>query len=305
MIALTGLVALLIGPALVGVILCVVAATRKVEADTGRRTSAPMSLGMVWARVTRRPAGAAGRRRDLMLVAGIALGVVLFLITRWVGLIVITPIALLILPKLLGQAPRTDAALLEALDKWVRILIMTLGVGRDVTQAIRNSQGSVPPLIADEVSHLVDRLNARWPADEALHAFADALDSPEADAVVASLILANQHNQGLKQNLEQIAATLHDRLRALRAVETERAKPRQTARLVTLISTAMVLAAALFGGGYFQPYTSPLGQIIITALAAGYVASLLVMYRMTVPRPRERILSRPATVLAARTRSVA
>ena len=44
-----------------------------------------------------------------------------------------------------------DVALLEALDRWVRSLAATLATGRSVTDALRVSRRTAPPLLADEV----------------------------------------------------------------------------------------------------------------------------------------------------------
>ena len=285
----TTLVALVGGVAFGAAVLLVVAAFRPPPV----RVRAPRpSTAQLWARYTRRPPGGAGRRRDLQLVGGAAAGLVLFAFTGWLIAIPLLPLTVLLLPKLLGQAPATDAPLLEALDRWVRTLATTLPAGRDVIQAIRVSRASAPPLIADEIGVLVDRLDRRWEATVALQRFADALDSPESDAVIASLMLATTRTEGLRDNLLSIADSVQERLRAVRAVENERAKPRQTARLVTIISALLIGTTAFLGGGYFAPYRTPTGQVIITVLALAYVGSLLLLYRMSVPRRRERILIR-------------
>ena len=79
---------------------------------------------------------------------------------------------------------------MEALDRWVRSLAATLATGKSVTDAIRVSRRTAPPLIADEIGTLVVRLNNRWETDDALRRFADELDSADADGVVAALMLA-------------------------------------------------------------------------------------------------------------------
>lgn len=262
-----------------------------------RPAATALSWSQRWARLTRRPPGAAGRRQDMLLLLGLLIGIVGFLLTRWVAVIVLVPIAMVILPKLLGQAAPTDLPMLTALDRWVRTISATLSGGSDVIDTIRRNQASTPPLIADEVNALVDRFNTGWPAGAAFHRFADDLDSPEADAVVASLAMAANHSTGVTDNLQAIAESIQDRIKALRAVETERARPRQTARMVTVITLVMILAAAVLGGGYFDALANPLGQLIVAGLTTGYVGSLLIMYRSTVPRRRERIYTTPTEVI--------
>ena len=283
----TGLAAFLGAVALVGAIVLAVSIRHPAPVRTRRQRLTP---SQAWARATRRPPGAAGKRRDLILLASLAVGFVVFVWTGWLVAVVAVPVAALLLPKLLGKAPPSDTELLEALDRWVRTLATTMPSGRDVLQAIRAARNSAPPLIADDVALLVDRLDRRWDARVALQRFADALDNPESDAVVMSLMLATTRTQGVRDNLLAIADGLQERLRAARTVANERAKPRTNARIVTVLSALLVVLTAFFGRGYFTPYTSPLGQIVIAVLVAFYLISLGVLYRMAVPRRRARIL---------------
>ena len=56
--------------------------------------------------------------------------------------------------------------------------------------------------------------------------------------------------------------------------------------------TVVVLALAfVFGGQFFAPYASGLGQALLALLVAAYLGSLLFLRRLTTPRPRQRILS--------------
>ena len=68
-------------------------------------------------------------------------------------------------------------------------------------------------------------------------------------------------------------------MRARREIESDRAKPRSTARWVTII-TIGVLAFLAITGEYVAPYGSPFGQVLLTLLLALYVATLIWMKRM-------------------------
>ncbi|MBI5027347.1 MAG: hypothetical protein HZB48_00630, partial [Actinobacteria bacterium] len=45
---------------------------------------------------------------------------------------------------------------------------------------------------------------------------------------------------------------------------------------------------------FFAPYATGLGQALLAALVAAYLGSLLLLRRLTLPRPRQRILRRAA-----------
>ena len=62
-------------------------------------------------------------------------------------------------------------------------------------------------------------------------------------------------------------------------VEADRAKPRATARWVTIITLA-VLVIMFFFTTMFEPYRSGIGQVILTVLLAAYVGALVWMKSM-------------------------
>lgn len=249
------------------------------------------SLAAHWAALTRRPAGRAGRLRDLRLLVGTVIGVIAFALSGWLVLLVAAPVAAVGLPYLLGDPPNRDIALLGALDRWVRSLAATIPTGQSVTDAIRASRRQAPELLAEPVARVTSRLEDRWSTRSALLEMADELDSPDADAVIAALVLASDRGGvGATQTLTTLSDSIQERLRALRDVESERAKPRVVVRQVTAITMVVLTLALVTNPTYFDPYRTPVGQGILAVLVAVYLGSLLFLRRMTAPRRRERIL---------------
>lgn len=248
------------------------------------------TLSQQWAHVTRRPPGREGRARDARWALAVVAGFVAYLITHWIGLILVVPALVLMAPLLLGAAPQTDLPLLEALDRWVRSIAVILPQGRDVVQALRSSRTKAPQLLADEVNLLVRRMDAGMVPESALQMMADSLDNAESDTVIASLKLAVRRTSGAAGNLTAIADNLQERMKVLREVEAERAKPRQEARNVTIVSALILAAIALFSRSYLASLATPIGQILFVACMGVYLAGCVWMYRMTRPRHRSRIL---------------
>src|SRR5690606_23378524 len=148
-----------------------------------------------------------------------------------------------------------------------------------------------PAAIAPEVTRLVARLRARWVTEDALRAFADELDDATGDLVAANLILgARRRGAGLASVLEALAESVAADVRARRQVEADRAKPRATARWVTLISVGVLVVLSM-SGSYVTPYQSPLGQIVLVSLLAAYIATLLWMKRMAIGQASPRFLT--------------
>ncbi|MFI5623473.1 type II secretion system F family protein [Nocardioides sp. NPDC051685] len=231
------------------------------------------------------------RRTQLLLGVGVALGAVGWLVTGWPLALVIAPAATFGLPYLLGAPDAKDRIeRLEALEEWTRSLSGVLTVGIGLEQALITTLRSTPDSIADEVGLLVARLRARWATEEAIRAFANDLDDATGDLVAGNLILAaRRRGAGLANVLEGLAESVADDVRARRQVEADRAKPRATARWVTIISATVLVILGLTGD-YIEPYGSPLGQIILATLLTAYVATLLWMRRMADGRKLPRIL---------------
>ena len=274
MIAIAGLV--LSAAALAGAI--PQRARRAQAASPGRLTAALDKVG-------RTP-----RATWLRIGLGVVLGVVGMYALRWPVLVLIVPVAVLGLPRLLADPPQDTIALLESLDRWVRGMLAQMSTGKSITDAIRASARQPPPLLATPLSLLVKRLDDRWTAPQAIQAMADELNSADSDAVLASLMLSAQRGgTGASVTLYALADTIQERLKALREIEAERAKPRVVVRQVTLISGLTLVVFMVASPGFFAPYGTPIGQIILLVLLAAYVASVWVMRRMTLSRPRQRI----------------
>lgn len=232
-----------------------------------------------------------GRGDLVRLGLGLAGGVLAAAYSGLLLMVVVVPVAVWGLPKLLGDPPQTDIEVLQALDRWVRSMTATMAAGRSITDALRDSARQGTPLLQPHLHLLVRRLDDRWTPAQALLALADDLDSADADAVLASLVLAVQRGgTGAVSTLAALADTIQDRLRALREIEAERAKPRIVVRQVTIITLVVLAGALLFGRDFFAPYGTPLGQVILAVLVGLYVLSLLFLRRLTLPRRRARIL---------------
>ena len=230
------------------------------------------------------------RTRGLLL-AGLGAGVVVAALSGWWVAALVLPAAAAGLPVLLSAPPaaaRIDR--LEAMEEWTRALSGVLTVGVGLEQALGSTLRSTPDPIRAEVATLVSRLRARWATEDALRAFADDLDDATGDVIAANLILgARRRGSGLASVLEGLAESVAADVRARREIEADRAKPRATARWVTII-TVSVLAFLALTGEYIAPFGSPLGQVLLVALLGLYVATLVWMRTMATGRPLPRFI---------------
>lgn len=241
------------------------------------------------------------RRSRLLLGAGVIAGAIVAIVTGWLLAIVIAPLAAVGLPFLLSASDAQDRiARLEAMEEWIRSLsgVLTAGVGLE--QALIATLRSAPTEIRPEVGRLVARLRARWGTEAALRALADDLDDSTGDLIAANLILgARRRGSGLAAVLESLAESVAADVRARRQIEADRAKPRTTARWVTLITVSVLVVLGLTGD-YVAPYRSGLGQLVLALMLAAYGGVLVWMRRMAAGRPLPRFIGEKALKEVAR-----
>ena len=266
----------------VGGVMGLVAGLRRVPVPTAAPAT-PRLLARL-ARVPRR-----------LLISGLlaaATGVLVALLSGWVIAIVLFPLAASGLPVLLGVSYESHTIeRLEGLAEWTRNLAGVITVGVGLEGALVATLRTTPDVIRPEVTTLVSRIRSRWNTTEALRAFADQFNDSTGDLVAATLILAAQKRaDGLAQILSGLAESVSAEVAARRHLEADRSKPRQTARIVTII-TVVCLVGMAATGQYLEPYRSPLGQVVLSVLLALYVVGLVVMRRMARVKPLPRLLA--------------
>ncbi|HZD67058.1 MAG TPA: type II secretion system F family protein [Acidimicrobiales bacterium] len=201
--------------------------------------------------------------------------------------------AVLGLPVLFrGDRPaKALIARLEALAAWTEMLRDTMAGAAGLTQAILASGEVAPAGIAQEVEHLVARLVGRSPLSTALRAFADEMDDPAADAVVAALLLSTEARAGqLGDVLVAISRATREDVAMRRRVEASRARAWATTRIVAGVSIGFLVLASLGARNFLVPYQSVTGQAVLSVVGLVFAAGLWLMASMVRPQRPERLL---------------
>lgn len=229
--------------------------------------------------------------RRILAVAGLAGGVLIWAMSGWVVFLIGVPIATLLLPALFAShGAKERLSRLDALETWTRSLAGLTVAGAGLEQTIAASQSSANEAIRGPVDTLVARINARWPTASALRGFADEIADPTCDLIVMHLLLAERvRGPGLARSLEDLADSISDEVRARRAIETDRAKPQQNSRIIT-VTTLVLLVAMPFTGAFMAPYATPLGQVILAVWIAVYALILVWLRRISAPPAGTRML---------------
>jgi Flp pilus assembly protein TadB len=172
-------------------------------------------------------------RRTRQLGVALVAGLVALLITRWALAGPAAAAVVVLWPRLFGggRAGRRQLEKIEALAAWTESLRDTATAAAGLEQAIPATVGAAHALLRAPVRDLAARLDGRVPLPEALARFADDVDDPAADMVVAALSLnARQRAGGLERILTSLAASSRTELEMRRKVEHERRALRRQAQ---------------------------------------------------------------------------
>lgn len=230
-----------------------------------------------------------GIRGLIALVAG----VIVLLATRWV--VAAIGIALLILfwHKLSGGAggERTAIARLEGLATWTESLRDTIAGAVGLEQAIPASLRAAAPALKEPLIGLVDRLHTRVPLPEALRRFADDINDPSADLILAALIINSRlRGPGLRTLLGALSGAVREELDMRRRIEAQRRATRFSAMFVVGFSVGVAVLLAVFNQRFVKVYGTLNGELVLVVIAALYAAGFFWLTRLARFDMPERML---------------
>jgi Flp pilus assembly protein TadB len=256
-----------------------------------------VSLRGLPAQPPRSGSGRLGRQlRDLFSVRGaiaLAAGALTLLATGWV--VAGIGVALLVLSwrGLSGAAgERRALARLDGLASWTESLRDTIAGAVGLEQAIPASLRVASDSLREPLERLVDRLRTRTPMPEALQRFADDLDDPGADLIVAALIInARLRGPGLRDLLGALAFSVREELDMRRKVSADRRATRRSVQIVIGVSVGLALALAVFDHTFLKPYDNALGQAVLVIVVLVYGAAVYWLRRLAIFEEPQRLLT--------------
>jgi Flp pilus assembly protein TadB len=236
--------------------------------------------------------------RDVVGTRGavaLVLGALTLLLTHWV--VAGVGVALLALGwRSLGGAgsERRAIARLEGLASWTESLRDTIAGAVGLEQAIPSSLRAAAPSLREPLTRLVDRLHTRMPMPDALRRFADDLDDPGADLIIAALIINSRlRGPGLRDLLGGLSTSVREELDMRRKISADRRSTRRSVQIVVLVAIGVALLMAVFNHSYVKVYDQPLGQVVLIVVAALYAAGFFWLRKLARFDAPERLLSEP------------
>lgn len=230
------------------------------------------------------------RRIGIAAVASL----VALVLTRWPFVALASGVIVVLWPRLFGggAAGRRQLEKVEALASWTESLRDTATAAAGLEQAIPATVPAARPRLRAPVRELAARLDGRVPLPEALARFADDVDDPAADMVVAALSLnARQRAGGLERILTSLAASSRTELEMRRKVELERRALRRQAQWIAFAVIGFVALQLVFARGWVEPYSTPVGQMVLVILAAAFLGAFLRMRSLSTSERESRFLT--------------
>jgi Flp pilus assembly protein TadB len=238
-------------------------------------------------------------RGGIALIAGILVLVATGWIVAGVG------VALLVYSwRSLGGAAseRKTMARLESLATWTESLRDTIAGAVGLEQAIPSSVRVADVTIREPLVKLVDRLHTRVPMHTALRRFADDLDDPSADMIIAALIINSRlRGPGLRALLGALVTSVREELDMRRKVNASRRSTRRSVQIVIGVSVGMAVALAVLDHTFLAPYDGVFGQLMLVVIGAMYAAGILWLRRLATFETPQRLLGTGSTLPAAGT----
>lgn len=253
----------------------------------------PVAPGEVPARS--RPAVDARTRFEnlvLRIALGVGCAVVVGVVTRWPVAALLLGVAGFLAPSLLGGEAERKAKLdrIEAVASWAEMLRDTMAGSGGLEQSIIATAGLAPQPIRTDVVRLAARLERERLAPS-LRVFAEDLDDPTADLVVAALILAaDKSPKRLGDLLGRLARSAREDVNMRLRVESGRSRTRTSVKVITVFTTLFAVFLIMFNRTYLEPYDTIEGQAVLGFIGMCFGAAFYWLSRSFRLESEERFL---------------
>lgn len=236
--------------------------------------------------------------RPTLLIAPFVGGGV-YVLSGWVIVGLIACVVIILIPGI-GTTPahrRDEQILVEAIASWTEQLRDTLAGSHGLEQVIIATAPHAPLAIAPAVERLSVFITYGSLSD-GLRRFAEDVDHPTADFVMAALVTASQHQaRDIGLLLGHLAQCARDEGRMRTRVWVGRARTRSAVRIITTVVALFVGGLFSFNRKYLEPYSSVTGQLILGFILIGFAFALFMMHNMSRIEAPERFIRKRTMVL--------
>ena len=210
----------------------------------------------------------ANLNRSLNIIIAPTVGVVIFLVTRWLLVAVVLSLVVIAVPALKSKQRlrRDERGLADAIATWTEQLRDTLAGAHGLEQAIVATSEHAPLAISVAVRRLSAQIQYGKLSD-GLRRFADEVDHPIADFVSAALITATKYQaRDIAQLLGHLAQCAREEGRMRTRIWVGRARTRSSVRIISFVVIGFIALLVIFNRDYLSVYSSLEGQVMLSCI---------------------------------------
>lgn len=198
-----------------------------------------------------------------------------------------------------GRRHHRELELVEGIASWAEQLRDTISAANGLEHAIAATTPLAPRVLAPAVAGLSARMEYE-PLPSALRRFADDVDHPLADFVVAALVTAARHQaRELSSLLGHLATCAREEATMRTRVWVGRARSRSAVRIIVAVVVAFMSGLLVLDRSYLAAYDTADGQAVLAAVIATFGASFVAMDRMARLAVPERFVARRETEVSS------
>ncbi|MBB4773293.1 type II secretion system F family protein [Actinomadura livida] len=246
-----------------------------------RRTSAGRTLA-------RRLAASGMRIRvsTFLAMMTVTAVVAIFLIGRWMapvfGIAAAVGVGFAFLHYVRRREERRREEFIAQLPELARVLSNATHAGLVMRTAIEIAADELADPAGEELRRTADALRLGQPVDDALRDLGERLPSRELGVLISTLVVSARAGGSLVTALRTIATTLEERKEIRREVKTIMGEAVVTNWAIGLLGIAgLAMVNVIMPGALRVMSGKPAGQLILAVAGGLFIASLLIIRRMT------------------------
>ena len=232
---------------------------------------------------------------DAELLGGIglaaALGFGAWLATGWLAAALIGAATGFIVPKMVAVPRRRRAVAdeIEAYSQWTEQIRDLVSASGSLFEAVTLSAPSAPPMLRPQVIQLASLAGTVGLAP-AMGWFAAEMKSPYADRLVLGMNIAWDSGARITEAFESVARAMRNEVEMRRRNEVANARTWTQVVSITGITVASVVLMFTFNRGFFDPFGSVVGQIILLAVGVMIFGNVLWVLKLSASGAPVRLL---------------
>lgn len=179
-----------------------------------------------------------------------------------------------------GRTSREEREIVESIAVWTEMLRDTLGASSGLEQALVASADRAPVVLEEPLRRMVAHLRYGT-LDDAMREFAETVDHPVCDFVVAALVMASRGSvRDLGALLTRLSESTRDECAVYLRVWVSRARSRTSVRIIAGSVAAFVLGLVVLNPSYLDPYVSAEGLVVLGTIALLFVFAQIALLRI-------------------------